>query len=147
MTSWNGNIFCVTDPLCWEFTGHRWIPLTKPVTRNFDVYFDLRMNKWLSKQSWGWWFETPSRHCNGICLWHHSSTQKWQRQKSICSWLKCPVHFMVTWRNMGCIIAFKRSRVFSWMKRYENGRFPNRILYLQNVPTGHWYHSYIVCCS
>ena len=29
MTSSNGNIFRVTDPLYWEFTGQRWIPLTK----------------------------------------------------------------------------------------------------------------------
>ena len=29
MTSSNGNIFLVTGPLCGEFTGHRWIPLTK----------------------------------------------------------------------------------------------------------------------
>ena len=29
MTSSNGNIFRVTDPLCGEFTGHRWIPRTK----------------------------------------------------------------------------------------------------------------------
>ena len=29
MTSSNGNIFRVTGPLCEEFTGHRWIPLTK----------------------------------------------------------------------------------------------------------------------
>ena len=29
MTSSNGNIFRVTDPLCEEFTGHRWIPRTK----------------------------------------------------------------------------------------------------------------------
>ena len=29
MTSWNGNIFRVTGPLCGEFTGHRWIPHTK----------------------------------------------------------------------------------------------------------------------
>ena len=29
MTSFNGNIFRVTGPLCGEFTGHRWIPLTK----------------------------------------------------------------------------------------------------------------------
>ena len=29
MTSSNGNIFCVTGPLCGEFTGDRWIPLTK----------------------------------------------------------------------------------------------------------------------
>ena len=29
MTSSNGNIFCVTDPLCGEFTSDRWIPCTK----------------------------------------------------------------------------------------------------------------------
>ena len=29
MTSSNGSIFRVTGPLCGEFTGHRWIPLTK----------------------------------------------------------------------------------------------------------------------
>ena len=29
MMSWNGNIFRVTGPLCWEFTGHRWIHITK----------------------------------------------------------------------------------------------------------------------
>ena len=29
MTSSNGNIFRFTGPLCGEFTGHRWIPLTK----------------------------------------------------------------------------------------------------------------------
>ena len=41
-------------------------PTQRPVTRSFDVYFDLRPNKRLSKQSWGWWFETPSRP-----LWSH----------------------------------------------------------------------------
>ena len=32
-------------------------PSQRPVTRSFDVFFDLRLNKRLSKQSWGWWFE------------------------------------------------------------------------------------------
>ena len=36
-------------------------PAQRPVTRNFDVFFDLHPKKLLSKQSWGWWFETPSR--------------------------------------------------------------------------------------
>ena len=36
-------------------------PAQRPVTRSFDVFFDLRLNKWLSKQSWGWWFKTISR--------------------------------------------------------------------------------------
>ena len=70
MTSSNGSIFRVTGPFCGEFTGHR--SAQSPVTRSFDVFFDLRLNKRLSKQSWGWWFETPShplwRHCN--VLWN-----------------------------------------------------------------------------
>ena len=51
MTSSNGNIFHVTGPLCWEFTGHRWFPLTKPVTLSFEVFFHLHLNKQLCKQS------------------------------------------------------------------------------------------------
>ena len=43
-------------------------PVQMPVTRSFDVFFDLRLHKRLSKQSWGWWFETPP--CS---LWHHSN--------------------------------------------------------------------------
>ena len=46
-------------------------PSQRPVARSFDVFFDLRLNKRLSKQSWGWWFETLPcplwRHCNA-CL-------------------------------------------------------------------------------
>ena len=62
MTSSNGNIFRVTGHLCGEFTGLRWMawPAQGPVTRSFDIFFDLRLNKRLSKQSWGWWFETLS---------------------------------------------------------------------------------------
>ena len=73
MTSSNGNIFRVTGPLCGEFTGPGEFPTQRPVTRGFDVFFDLRLNKRLSKQPWGWWFETPSwslwRQCNVIFPW------------------------------------------------------------------------------
>ena len=33
-------------------------PAQRPVTRRFNVFFDLPLNKRLSKQWWGWWFET-----------------------------------------------------------------------------------------
>ena len=50
------------SPVTGEFHSQR------PVTPSFDVFFDLRLNKWLSKQWWGWWFEMPSHplwlHCN-----------------------------------------------------------------------------------
>ena len=68
MTSSNGNFFRATGHLCGEFTGPAEFPAQRPVARSFDVFFDLRSNKRLSKQSWGWWFETSSwslwRQCN-----------------------------------------------------------------------------------
>ena len=56
-------------------------PAQRPVTRSFDVFLDLSPNKRLSKQWWGWWFETPSRplcrHCNGFMrLMYAGSTRK-----------------------------------------------------------------------
>ena len=68
MTSSNGNVFRVTGLLCGEFTGPGEFPSQRPVTRSFDVFFDLCQNKQVNKQSQGWWSETPSsslwRQCN-----------------------------------------------------------------------------------
>ena len=58
---------CVgNSPVTGEF------PTQRPVTRNVDVFFDLCLNKRLSKHSWGWWFETPSRS-----LWRHWNDFWW----------------------------------------------------------------------
>ena len=70
MTTSNGNIFRVTGLLCAAFTGHRWIPLTKASDAELWWFFDLSLNKRLSKQSKRRWFETPSRS-----LWRHCNTQ------------------------------------------------------------------------
>ena len=66
-------------PRYWPFTGlctgnspgTGEFPVQRPVKRNFDVFFDPRLNKRLGKQSWGWWFETPS-----CPLWRHCNAQK-----------------------------------------------------------------------
>ena len=65
----NGNIFRVTGPLSGEFTGE--FPSQRPVTRSLVIFFDLCLNKRLSKQSWGWWFETPLRS-----LWRHCNVRR-----------------------------------------------------------------------
>ena len=66
-------------PRHWPFV--REFPAQGPVMRSFDVFFDLRLNKRLSKQSLGWWFETPTRpiwrHRNG--LYFHSWLCNWAR--------------------------------------------------------------------
>ena len=65
---------CVgNSPITGEF------PAQRPVTRSFDVFFDLRLNKRLSKQRWDWWVETPScplrRHCNvHVCRAVHTAS-------------------------------------------------------------------------
>ena len=48
MTSSNGKFFRVTDPLCGDVTGHRWIPLTKASDTELWYFLDLRRNKPLS---------------------------------------------------------------------------------------------------
>ena len=48
------------------------------MTRNCVVYFYLHQNKRLSKQSRGWWFETPWRP-----LWRHSSNDDWRNWRNI----------------------------------------------------------------
>ena len=69
MTSSNGNIFRVSGHLYGEFTGRRWIPRRKTSDAELWCFlWSASEKKRLSKQSWGWWFETPScpswRHCN-----------------------------------------------------------------------------------
>ena len=58
----------VTGLLCREFTDHWWFPSQRPVTRSFDVFFDLRLNQQFSKQWRRLWSETSLRlswrHCN-----------------------------------------------------------------------------------
>ena len=74
--------FCAgNSPVTGEF------PAQRPVMRCFDVFFDLRPNKRLSKQSWGWWFETPSHP-----LWCHCNA-KGAALVYLMVW--CPVHSVV----------------------------------------------------
>ena len=63
MTSSNGNIFRVTGPLCGNSPVPGEFPSQRPVTRSFDVFVDLPLNKRRHR-----WFETPSHR-----LWRHSN--------------------------------------------------------------------------
>ena len=55
-------VLCVGNP-----SVNVGFPSQRPETRRFDVFFELRLNKRLGKQSRRWWFQTPSRS-----LWRHS---------------------------------------------------------------------------
>ena len=54
ITSSNGNIFRVTGHLCGEFTGPRWIPAQRPVTRSFDFPLIFGwINGWVNNREAG----------------------------------------------------------------------------------------------
>ena len=69
-------IYAGNSPVPGEF------PAQRLVTRSFHVCFDLRLNKRLNKQSWGWLFETLSRplwrHCNVLLqlIWERRTKPK-----------------------------------------------------------------------
>ena len=73
-------------------------PAQRPVTRSFDVFFDLHLNIWLSKQWWGWWFETLShplwRYCNGMLLFSNHS-----RSRPVCNQIGTGWHFNLTYQG------------------------------------------------
>ena len=101
MTSANGNIFRVTGHLCGEFTGHRWITAQRAVTRSFGVLFDLNLNKRLSKQSWGWWFETPSITSLTFVTVHPGADQRKHQSSASLAFVRgihrWPVNFPHKW--------------------------------------------------
>ena len=100
MTSSNGNVSALLA-IC---AGNSPVPVNSPHKGQwrgaFDVLFDLRLNKRLSKQSWGWWFETQScplwRQCNDSSTWlltmknTHQTTTK-ETWISITLWQGCEV--------------------------------------------------------
>ena len=75
------------SPVPGEFSAQR------PVTRRFDVFFDLSLNKRLRKQSWGWWFKTIScplwRHFNAFLFYRRADGANGRRDLTdIASFLK-----------------------------------------------------------
>ena len=55
-------IYAVSSPVTVEFTAQR------PVTRSFDVFLDLRLNRRLNKQSWGCWLRRYRAHYGVIVM-------------------------------------------------------------------------------
>ena len=141
VTSSNGSIFHVTGPLCREFTGHRWIPLTKTNVAELRSFFDLRQNKRLGKQSRRRLFETPSRsswrHCNGVRLgqgtydrrlisaieffYRVNGASPWlcnvKHSESTVKWTHGLIHLTHWGRDeIDAIMQMTFSNAFSWLK-------------------------------
>ena len=84
-------------------------PAQRPVTRSFDVFFDLHPNKRLSKEWWGWWFETPS-----CPLWRHRNVLSTLNNAFIITF--CVGTVVICYSNMwiksSLIVTFKSARIF-----------------------------------
>ena len=98
-------------------------PAQRPVTRSFDVFFDLHPNKRLSKQSWGWWFETLS--CS---LWRHCNETRGQR-----FYTKTSTKYLQIQTNIGCKFKYLHEK---------NARKECDLLENSN---GSDFHSFISC--
>ena len=119
-TSSNGNIFRVNGHLCGEFTGE--FPAQRPVSRSSDVFFDLCLNKRLSKQSLGWWTFSPP-----------STSKKRSRHSRRMRNPQCYVSGKrpIAWNNPGLLlighlgtnlieIRFQNAKDFNQENEYEN---------------------------
>ena len=124
MTSWNGNIFLVTGPLCGEFTGTGEFPAQRPVTWSFDVSFDLRLNRRFSKLPWGCWFETLSV----VVI---MTSMSWTSPRIVLihfhtkNYLKYPANFVDhsfgTWQRSALLIKKSRDHVYGiWQYKVLN---------------------------
>ena len=104
----NGDVKWKHFPRYWPFVWG----IHRPVTWSFDVFFHLCLNKRLSKHSWSWWFEKPSRllwrGCNGYREYAnmyyvaHINSRKSESYGifvtvySKANWLKCILPAMVS---------------------------------------------------
>ena len=98
-------------------------PAQRPVTRSVDVFFDLRLNKRLSKQPWGWWFETPSRllwrHCNVIFF--HKIYVTTDLKKGLANEISDElVRNALFWMTTGSCNAVKECPVIRYIRRYSS---------------------------
>ena len=115
MTSWM-KTFPALLALCAEnspFTGE--FPTQRPVKRSFNVFFDLRRKKRLSKQSWSWWFETSLwRNCNEVFMLfsHHFGifVAGWERNVDNPDFIDVGQLDDICYRLTGCRIFYKNSK-------------------------------------
>ena len=126
MTSSNGNNFRVHGHLCGEFTGRRWIPRTNG-HESGALMFDLRPNKRLSKQSWGWWFELELERENNLL---EKSTSMYQQDSINIQKMTLIVRRLLLWYNM---YRFRESHPVSTNRQCHNCHSVYRLHWL-----AHW---------
>ena len=133
MTSSNGNISALLAICVGNSTVPGKFPAQRPVTRSFDIFFHLRLNKQLNKQSRDWWFQAPSHQ-----LWRHSNVYY-----SSCNWRMSQDLLLTQIGNWLTLVTspshvylpFKIQSFYHFLPLYhDNGIFQS----------AHW-HSFLFC--
>ena len=143
-------IFVGNAPVPGEF------PAQRPVTRSFDGFIDLRLNKQMSKQSRGGWFETLSHHYDIIVMikdiWNESDGKDFSCYITAnIKKLENPapsnqndgriIHFNVICLIANCNITLHKTNLYEITFKSEwNLRSSH---YIPNT----WYHIYMIFCS
>ena len=106
-------------------------PAQRPVTRGFDVFFDLRLNKRLGKQSWGWWLETLS--CS---LWRQSNVSSpfyLYSGQPVSDWPQSYPNTKYYPSNFNCnntgVYMICYQKYFFWSTT-DRGQFQNTVLFI-----------------
>ena len=165
MTSPNGGLFRVNGHLCGEFIGHSPVTGEFPTRRALMFSFHLRLNKRLSRQSWGWWFEMPSCHYDVTVIWHSLPRPSWSFLKILMS------HLIETlprgWQgSVNSVCSIQRLLMIWRWKKWEYSQpwywpsYPGIFWFLQKLslpearwrisasePGHQWYRLWFVVCS
>ena len=109
--------------------GNSPVPAQRPVTRSLDVFFDLCLNKRLSKQSWDWWFETPS-----CPLWRHYTDLTWLKYiRALC---KCIYFWMQARQSISPWLYLKKTFIIFcilFLAKSTNPHLFIVLLFIQSV--------------
>ena len=101
-------------------------PAQTPVTRSFDVFFDLHPNKRLSKQWWDRWYEMLS-----CPLWRHRNELHWCHSRRYNVVSECTPSAVVEIGSRGAYTTHQ------WIK-LRTGWNTGVGVQLRPTSTGHW---------
>ena len=151
-----GNVFHVSGPLCvcgWVVVGGPPVtggsPSQQPVPRSLEVFFDLRLNKLLSKQSRRRWHETPSRslwrQCNDDL---HPRTTSKHNIMYITRWIYSTHDNVIKWKHFPRYWPFVRGIHRSPVNSPNKGQWREALMFsliwgvnkrLSKQPWGWWF--------
>ena len=119
-------------------------PAQRPVTRSFDVFFDVRLIKRLSKHSRGWWFETLSHP-----LWRHRNVNNYfLTTYNLLPFFNRPIYGQIGRYHSCNVKVISQKLLYLWMKMTKLNKclqfyiLALHFRYTRRVYTyGNWLHS------